>query len=57
MAAKPLLLGTGSIMALLGQWTLIALVTAEMAKKLKAIGSSESKRLMENSTQFSVVMR
>lgn len=52
MAAKPLLLGTGSIMALLGQWTLIALVTAEMAKKLKAIGSSESKRLMENSAQF-----
>jgi hypothetical protein len=54
MAAKPLLLGTGSIMALLGQWTLIVLVTAEMAQKLKAIGSSESKRLIENSTQFSL---
>jgi hypothetical protein len=57
MAAKPLLLGTGSMMALFGQWTLIVLVTAEMTQKLKAIGSSESKRLMENSTQFSVVMR
>ena len=57
MAAKPLLLGTGSMMALFCQWTLIVLVTAEMTQKLKAIGSSESKRLMENSTQFSVVMR
>jgi hypothetical protein len=45
------------MMALLGQWTLIVLVTAEMTQKLKAIGRSESKRLMENSTQFSVVMR
>jgi hypothetical protein len=54
MAAKPLLLGTGSMMALFGQWTLIVLVTAEMTQKLKAIGSSESKRLMENSTQFSL---
>jgi hypothetical protein len=53
MAAKPLLLGTGSIIALLAQWTLIVLVTAEMTQKLKTMGYSESKRLRETSAQFS----
>ena len=53
MAAKPLLLGTGSIIALLAQWTLIVLVTVEMTQKLKTMGYSESKRLSETSAQFS----
>jgi len=33
---------------------LIILVTAEMTQKLKTMGYSESKRLMDNSTQFSL---
>jgi hypothetical protein len=53
MAAKQLLVGTGSIMALLAQWTLIVLVTVEMTQKLKKMGYSESKRLSETSAQFS----
>ena len=53
MAAKQLLVGTGSIMALLAQWTLIVLVTVEMTQKLKTMGYSESKRLSETSAQFS----
>jgi hypothetical protein len=46
-------LGTGSIIALLAQWTLIVLVTVEMTQKLKTMGYSESKRLSETSAQFS----
>jgi uncharacterized protein (DUF2062 family) len=49
MVAGQFIFGMGSIIALLSQWTLIVLVAGEMTQKLKAIGSSESKRLMENS--------
>jgi hypothetical protein len=53
MAAGQLIFGIASVIALLCQWTLIILVTGEMTQKLKSIGSSESKRLMETSAQFS----
>jgi len=49
MFAGQFIFGMGSIIALLSQWTLIVLVVGEMTQKLKAIGSSESKRLTENS--------
>jgi uncharacterized protein (DUF2062 family) len=49
MVAGQFIFGMGSIIALLSQWTLIVLVAGEMTQKLKAIGSSESKRLTENS--------
>jgi len=49
MVAGQFIFEMGSIIALLSQWTLIVLVAGEMTQKLKAIGSSESKRLTENS--------
>lgn len=54
MVGGQLIFGIGSVMALLGQWTLIVLISGEMTQKLKSISSSESKRLTENSAQFSL---
>jgi hypothetical protein len=54
MLGGQLIFGIGSVMALLGQWTLIVLISGEMTQKLKSISSSESKRLTENSAQFSL---
>ena len=53
MAAGQFIFGIASIIALLGQWIVIVLAAGEMTQKLKAIGSSESKRLIENSAQLS----
>lgn len=55
MIAGEKVFGIGGMIALLGQWTLILLVTGEMTKQLKIIGSSESQRLSSKSGDLALM--